>query len=166
MDLLIVLIGAALMWAGSKAQRAGPVVVVLGISDKALAGARVEAALWAGAKVGSNLFVTTGKGAGIDGLSEADWMAGQLRAKSKTVIVERDATNTFWNVKNVSKILPKGTNVVVVSTSNHVISAAWCLTWKYGIPAKWVQWPTQTIHSVPGKLPRECDRAGCCWGKE
>jgi uncharacterized SAM-binding protein YcdF (DUF218 family) len=166
MDLITLLVTAALVYAGGKLVQQLPknqeIVVVLGISEKSHAYARVEAAIWTGKKIGAKLYITTGKGSGIDGQSEAEWMGAVMASNGCKVIMENKANSTASNVVNVSKILKKGTRVVVVSDHYHVKSAAWCFTHRYGIPARYVEWPTPKIQPVPTFELNDCQRAGCC----
>jgi hypothetical protein len=105
--------------------------------------------------------VFSGKGKGIDGLTEAAWMASRY-AGPGIVKVEGEADSTASNVMLSAKLMSKDSTVIVISNNDHVISAAWCLRYKYSFDAKWIMWPNNMVPTIPTYQPIECERAGCC----
>ena len=137
-------------------------VVVLGISDKAQILERLQAALQVVKTSGAKTIILSGHGAGIDGLTEADWMATQIKHIEHEIIVENKSWSTASNVKNVANLIPDNTKAIIVSNHEHVKSAAWCLRWKYGKDAYYVQCREGMEPILPSQNPPNCERAGCC----
>jgi uncharacterized SAM-binding protein YcdF (DUF218 family) len=163
MVLKLALMGVAggLMWMSQRKSEAA--VVVLGISNKSQATERVTAAHYIASKYHASRVIVSGKGAGIDGLTEAAWMANQLVQLGYSPEQDPTSTSTKENVQHVAAMLPqyKG-KVYVVSNHWHVQSAAWCLRHVYGLDAYWVQYPNNMQPVKPAKYPSDCNRAGCC----
>jgi len=160
-----VLPGAAIIAGGALLLAKGrplTAVVVLGNSDPIHAANRVQATIDIVQAHGADLLIPTGKGAGIGGLPEADWMAQKLTHLNIPMMVENKAGSTASNVTKSALLIPDDYKVIVVSDMDHVQSAAWCLRWVHGKDAYWIQYPNQMTPQFPPQNPANCKRASCC----
>jgi len=146
-------------------------IVVLGKSDKQDAMERVDTAAFIAGKYNNRKHslrvIMTGEGAGINGLSEAEWMAQYWNTLDTGIQVEIEpfANSTVGNVKNVAAMLKgmEGEKVIVVSNHPHVLSAAWCFRWAHGFDSFSVQAPSVDILPAQSFSRSDlCSRAGCC----
>jgi len=138
-------------------------VVALGISKAGEASDRTLAAVKVATTESAYRIITTGKGAGIGGKTEADWMMALAKQHTSLPVYAETASNsTMDNVKNVAPLIPKGERVILVSTQNHVKSAAWCMRYRYGKDAYYVCTSESLAVQIPAQSPTNCDRVGCC----
>jgi len=123
-------------------------LVVLGSHRKSVSKARVNCAIEYIAKRGTSVLLFAGRGPGIkqgySRTSEADFMKWYYMQRiglspsfsPPRVLIENKSMNTYENVKNsltsVNALYPAKLNVVLLSTHDHVRSAA--EAWKKGRP--------------------------------
>lgn len=138
-------------------------VVVLGNSDPVRAMKRVRAALWVCDNYDVKRVIFAGHGDGIEGLTEAEWMADLFEQLGGSIPPEMETSSwsTKGNVELVSKRLGKRDELIVVSDHPHVISAAYCFEKAYGHKSHYVLWPTKKLMKPRDDISN-CKRAGCC----
>lgn len=159
-------VGSGLVLLLAKSQPPSPpfVVVVLGISDVNDALDRVAFAHAFVDRNNVSRIIFSGHGDGIDGQTEAAWMADAFGQTDIPISIEDASYSTAGNVDNVAMLVQPTDRVVFVSNHWHAKAAAYCLAKAHGIPETFWCIDDSGYASPMDEddLLKYCERGGCC----